>query len=166
MIQEIAKELSSNLVYSYPMIRDLAAFIFSLTCPGAEEHNVTSQSVAAMEAMIAKYSSGFDSPLPSAQQSNAASPVVVLLTGSTGHLGSQILAMLLNDSRVERVYTYNRPSNTKTLRRRHSDKFEEVGLDVALLKSEKLMLISGDAEKTNLGLDQDLYNLVSSYPIY
>ncbi|KAG6878153.1 hypothetical protein C0993_011571 [Termitomyces sp. T159_Od127] len=157
MNQEVAKDLSPNLVYSHPKIRDLAAFIFSLlTASGVKEYDLTSRRAAAMEAMIAKYSSGFESPLLGAPQSSVVSPAVVLLTGSTGHLGSQILAMLLKDPRVGRIYTYNRPSNTKTLFQRHLDKFEEVGLDIELLNSEKLVLISGDAAEIKLGLDQDL----------
>ncbi|KAG6896087.1 putative secondary metabolism biosynthetic enzyme [Termitomyces sp. T32_za158] len=140
---------------------DLAAFISSLLpSSGAEEYDVSSQKAAAMEEKIAKYSSVFEIPLPSALQSSVASPVVVLLTGSTGHLGSQILAMLLNDPRVAKVYTYNRPSDTKHLLQRHLDKFDEIGLDVGLLKSEKLVLISGDAAEANLGLDQDLYGML------
>ncbi|KAG6902731.1 hypothetical protein C0995_012395 [Termitomyces sp. Mi166 len=159
----IAKNLSPNLVYSYPIIKDLAAFISSLlTSSGVVQDDTASRESAAMEAMIAKYSSGLETPLPNTTQSSASSSAVVLLTGSTGHLGSQILAMLLDDSRVEKVYAYNRPpkTGTKTLLQRHSEKFEEIGLNVELLKSEKLVLISGDAAEPSLGLDQDLYSLL------
>ncbi|KAH0578471.1 hypothetical protein H2248_003619 [Termitomyces sp. 'cryptogamus'] len=160
--REVAKNLSPNLVYSFPIVEDLAAFISSLIGPSDDSQgDVTSQGPAAMEAMITKYSSGFDVPLPPSQ-SSAPSSVVVLLTGSTGNLGSQILAKLLEDTHVEKVYAYNRPSKTgkKTLLQRHSEKFEEVGLDVALLKSEKLVLISGDAAEPNLGLAEDFYSLL------
>lgn len=159
---EVAKSLSQNLVYSFPVINDLAAFISSLiNFRGDLQSDVASRDAFAMEAMITKYSSGFDVPLPSSQ-SSVASPVIVLLTGSTGNLGSYILARLLEDCRVEKVYAYNRPpeNGTKTLLQRHSEKFAEVGLDIALLKSGKLTFISGDAAKPNLGLVQDLYSLV------
>ncbi|KAG6902725.1 hypothetical protein C0995_012389 [Termitomyces sp. Mi166 len=160
--REVAKNLSPNLVYSFPVINDLAAFISSLLDYSEDvQDNVSSRGAAAMEAMIARYSSSFDAPLP-VSQFGASSAAIVLLTGSTGNLGSQILARLLEDSRVEKVYAYNRPSRAgaKTLLQRHHDKFEEVGSDVALLKSEKLVLISGDAAESNLGLDQESYDLL------
>ena len=67
--------------------------------------------------MAAKYSEGLPgyvdaSTLPRyiapASPSPPKCPVTVLLTGSTGHLGSEILALLLTDERVERVYTLDR----------------------------------------------------------
>ncbi|KAG5723894.1 Linear gramicidin synthase subunit D [Termitomyces sp. T112] len=161
--QEKTKDLSPNLIYSYPVVKDLAAFIFSLlSSPEVVQDKIISRESVAMEAMIAKYSFGLEAPLPNISQSSAILPTVVLLTGSTGHLGSHILAVLLDDIRVGKVYAYNRPSktDTKTLLQRHSEKFEEVGLDVALLKSHKLVFISGDAAEPNLGLHQDLYNLL------
>ncbi|KAG6877487.1 putative NRPS-like protein biosynthetic cluster [Termitomyces sp. T32_za158] len=162
---EVVKNLSQNLVYSFPVINDLAAFILSLllNSPGDLQSNIASRAAAAMETMIAKYSFGFDVPLPPSPQSSVPSPVIVLLTGSTGNLGSQILARLLKNIRVEKVYAYNRPSEsgTKTLLQRHTEKFEEVGLDVTLLKSGKLTFISGDAAKPDLGLAQSLYTLLS-----
>ncbi|KAH0588812.1 Polyketide synthase HetM [Termitomyces sp. J132] len=160
--QEIAKNLTPNLVYSFPIIKDLAAFISSLLHASEDvSDDIVSRSAVAIEEMITKYSSDLDVPLPSSQFS-APSPAVVLLTGSTGNLGSQILARLLEDSRVETVYAYNRPSKsgTKTLVHRHFEKFENVGLDVALLKSQKLIFISGDAAEPNLGLELDLYSLL------
>ncbi|KAG6878148.1 hypothetical protein C0993_011566 [Termitomyces sp. T159_Od127] len=161
---EVAKSLSQNLIYSFPVINDLAAFISSrLNSPNDLQSNIASRDALAMETMINKYSSGFDFPLPPSPKTNVPSPLVVLLTGSTGNLGSQILAKLLKDVRVEKVYAYNRPSQngTKTMFQRHLEKFEEVELDVTLLKSGKLTFISGDAAKLDLGLVRDLYSLLS-----
>ncbi|KAG6885392.1 putative NRPS-like protein biosynthetic cluster [Termitomyces sp. T159_Od127] len=130
--QKVAKSLSLNLVYSFPVIKDLAAFISSLLTSEDVQGDAASRSAAAMEAMITKYSSGLDVPLPSPLAS-APLPAIILLTGSTGNLGSQILARLLEDSRVEKVYAYNR-AGSKPILQRHIEKFENVGLDVALLK--------------------------------
>lgn len=163
--KETAKNLSPNLVYSFPVIKDLAAFISSLlSFSDNVQDDLASRSAAAMEAMITKYSSGFNVPLPSSLASTQLS-AIILLTGSTGNLGSQILAKLLEDSRVQKVYAHNRVA-TKPIMQRHIEKFENVGLDVELLKSEKLVFISGDAAEPNLGLDQDLYTLVRRDPKY
>ncbi|KAG6907803.1 putative NRPS-like protein biosynthetic cluster [Tephrocybe rancida] len=164
-LRRTAKGISSSLVYSFPVIKDLAYFISSLlTSPKATQATNASQGAAALKAMIAKYTAGFETSLPetSSIQPSAPLPTVVLLTGSTGNLGSQILAVLLGDPRVDKVYAYNRPSTVggRTLLDRHSDKFKEVGLDVSLLGSEKLVLLAGDATETNLGLDRGRYNLL------
>ncbi|KAG6832642.1 putative NRPS-like protein biosynthetic cluster [Tephrocybe sp. NHM501043] len=165
--QAAAKNLSLNLVYSFPVIEDLAVFLSSIQEISSEVagNSVASSGVAAVETMIKKYTFGFQTSEPdstSSTQPIVTSPAFVLLTGSTGNLGSQILAILLAEPRVERVYAYNRPSKAgnKALLERHYDRFEELGLDITLLRNEKIVLITGDSTKPNLGLDQETYSLL------
>ncbi|KAG6852620.1 putative secondary metabolism biosynthetic enzyme [Blastosporella zonata] len=159
--QKTAESLSPNLVYSFPVINDLATYLSSLTTSPEVDQDAVARGITTIDTMIAKYTLGFETSAASTQYSDSVlSPAVVLLTGSTGNLGSQILAMLLEDSLVHKVYAYNRPSKagTKTILERHSRKFEDVGLNGALLNSEKLVLIEGDATQPGLGLDQEMYS--------
>jgi hypothetical protein len=50
---------------------------------------------------------------------------VVLLTGTTGALGSELLVDLLANERVSRVYAYNRPALAKTILERHQRTFAD-----------------------------------------
>ena len=79
----------------------------------------------------------------------------MLLTGSTGSLGSYLLSTLLTDVRVAKVYAFNRPSRATHDRQRAS--FEDKGLPLALLDSDKCMLVTGDFNSDDLGLDEATY---------
>jgi hypothetical protein len=48
---------------------------------------------------------------------------VILLTGTTGALGSELLVDLLASESVSRVYAFNRPAPTKTIQERHRHTF-------------------------------------------
>jgi FlaA1/EpsC-like NDP-sugar epimerase len=61
-----------------------------------------------IEEIIEKYSADLDASTPSGKGSTANA---VLLTGSTGSLGAQILASLLKDRNVKWVCALNRPSS-------------------------------------------------------
>ncbi|KAG6853021.1 putative NRPS-like protein biosynthetic cluster [Blastosporella zonata] len=160
--QTAAKELGQNLVYSFPVIKDLAVHIVSLLAsPGGAQTDLISRHIAAIEDMIEKYSFGLTGSPPIAGSSRTG-PAVVLLTGSTGNLGSEILAALLQNSWVEHIYAFNRPSQgSLTVEQRHQNRFEERGFDAKLLKSGKISYISGDATQANLGLDRGQYSQLS-----
>jgi hypothetical protein len=113
------------------------------------------ESVAEIEKMIGKYTLGLDGGkrfsgplLPEA---------VVLLTGTTGGLGSYFLSQLLQDAAVNRVYAFNRPSSSGTSLERQMSAFADRGLDVALLASPKLVFVEGDAAESGLGLPKDKF---------
>jgi len=119
----------------------------------------------AIEAMITKYSVGLDS-VRSVERMPGLLPDkrVILVTGTTGSLGSQLLVDLLCDESVEKAYTFNRPAlgpNGQSIFARHKERFVDRGLDVNLLVSEKLVLIEGKAAAPNLGLSEALYAEVS-----
>ncbi|KAG5649393.1 hypothetical protein H0H81_004129, partial [Sphagnurus paluster] len=160
-IQKAAQNLTQNLVYSYPKIEDLAAQVSSLyTSPGKIQGPTLSRRKALIESLIKNYATGFEG-LAKVSQSVRSTPAVVLLTGSTGNLGSEVLAALLKDERVERIYAFNRPSKSGvTAVDRHVASFKDRGFDLAFLESDKLVYVSGDATEPNLGLDDGQYGLL------
>lgn len=121
----------------------------------AEE--VKQMKIDAMHAMLRKYGSDF--------QRRVASPVeggdVVFLTGTTGWLGSLMLAELLQETAVERVYAVNRRGGEVGLRERQVRAFEDRGIDGTLVTSVKLVLLEADLTAENLGLDAERLNEVS-----
>ncbi|KAL1750475.1 male sterility protein-domain-containing protein [Schizophyllum commune] len=143
----------------------------------------------AVVAMAAKYSESLPgyvdaSTLPRyiapASHSPPKYPVTVLLTGSTGHLGSEILASLLTDGRVERVYTLDRAGKENSLDRarkgasldragrgvdgatagvrdRQRARWADKGLDDELLQSPKLVPLEGDVSAPRFGQSEEVY---------
>lgn len=78
---------------------------------------------------------------------------VVLLTGSTGSLGSHILAFLLASPAVRKVYTLDRGVDSKD---RLKSSFTQRGLPVDSLQSDKLVALVGDLSKSDLGLGESV----------
>lgn len=159
--------ISQNIIFENPTIELLAARIASLVGESGASENLDSkqQHIAAINAMIEKYSDGLLRPGLSAdstlQNGTCPSRSVVLLTGSTGGLGSFLLAQLIENPRVERVYAFNRPSSTSSAVRQ-SSAFVDKGLSVDLLKSDKLVYVVADASQDKCGLSPAPYEEVLS----
>ncbi|KXN82909.1 L-aminoadipate-semialdehyde dehydrogenase large subunit [Leucoagaricus sp. SymC.cos] len=136
---------SQNTIYAHPTIRKLVQYISDATT--STQLITSSDHSSAIDAMIELYSDGL---APS-----------VFLTGSTGHLGSQILAHLLTDPAISRVYTFNCPG-TRSIEEQHADQFCTDGLDVDVLKSNKLRFVEGDLSEKHLSISEDLYDEVNS----
>ena len=102
--------------------------------------------------MLASYAAHLPTPLAPAGAADP--PAVVLLTGSTGNVGSHVLAALLAEPRVARVYALNRSAG------RHADVFHARGLPGALLGGGKLVELRGDVTAERLGLDAGVFDEV------
>lgn len=111
---------------------------------------------------MAKYSVGFPAPPRISMRRESSSTGeggdVVLLTGTTGALGSHLLEALLYDPSVSKVYALNRrdASGSRSVYIRQTASFKERNLDYAALNSEKIELLEGDFDEDKLGLEDDL----------
>lgn len=159
--QKAAVGVTQNIVFSFPTIKQLAAHIADLVLHrGAADVASAPSAKDAINKMIEKYSVGLGDFVPSSDQPTAGA--VVLLTGSTGGLGSQLLEPLLRNPGVRKVYAYNRPSKPPaTVLERQKDAFEDRGLDGALLHSEKLVFVEGNSALPKLGLEDNLFEEVT-----
>jgi len=145
--------VTQNTVYSYPTIEGLTSFLVALVSNPEGFTDEKSRKVL-IEEMVEKYSADLDGT-PRAKK-------VVLLTGSTGNLGSQILASLLQDENVKRVYALGRPSSGSTsMLKRHQERFKDKALDTSLLASERLVFVEGDTALPSLGVSESTYEDVS-----
>ena len=114
--------------------------------------------------MVRKYSLPNPAPSASSDIVHGVRDPVVLITGSTGHLGAHVLQLLLRDPRVKRVYTLNRVSPLgRAITSRHLDRFRDLGLDEQLLRSATLVHIEADASVERLGLGSALYEEVRTF---
>ena len=114
--QAIAR-ITQNFVYEHPTLRGLAHTISALLCTANEnslgpDDAPHSTNISIIEQLLERYSSGLPTTTSHHQPiSDFSSDIVVLLTGSTGALGSHILAVLLEEPRVSKIYTLNRVDN-------------------------------------------------------
>jgi hypothetical protein len=155
-------DVPTNIIYNNPTLENLTEFMISTLERKSRKTDTTQIKVAPwahIERAVEKYSAGLEemSPIPERIDSKAMIPAVVLLTGSTGNLGSYLLTKLVHDNRIDRIYCLNRVSNSSNSRQRQENSFKELGLDVDMLASPKVILLEGDASKDKFGLADDIY---------
>jgi nucleoside-diphosphate-sugar epimerase len=145
-----ATKVNESTIYTHPTIDSLAALV-----SGEETDAIT------IETAIEKYSQGLDGPI----LHNEPLPkdhLVVLLTGSTGNLGAEILLRLLENDNVQTVYALNRKSSGATSQQRHEERFKDRGFDTSLLSSSKLVFLEGESSQDHLGLEHEIYDTVKA----
>lgn len=81
----------------------------------------------------------------------------VLVTGTTGSLGINVLKMLVSLDSVEKVYAFNQKDSLggKPVER-HLSSVQLQGIDNACLVSPKIVYLEGDITLINLGLPGDI----------
>jgi len=115
----------------------------------------TATTIQDMLAMVDKYTSNFPIHKP---VDRPFAGEVVLITGTTGTLGTYLLQELMEDPLVSRVYAINRSSSDKDLVARQRLAFVERGVEVDLLSSPKLHLLEADTDRPDLGLESVILN--------
>ncbi|EGO00041.1 hypothetical protein SERLA73DRAFT_122132 [Serpula lacrymans var. lacrymans S7.3] len=165
-LRTAAKRIPQNFVFDNPSIHLLAKRVASIVNrPEGETNGSTAHDKKmAIENALKKYSIGLGKTIMTngAHAENQgeipSKGSVVLLTGSTGGLGSYLLALLLKNEATAKVYAFNRPSKADAIKGRQASSFEDRALDVTLLDSEKLVFLEGDAAADKCGLDERTYN--------
>ncbi|EPQ58591.1 acetyl-CoA synthetase-like protein, partial [Gloeophyllum trabeum ATCC 11539] len=147
------RHIPHNFVYQYPTVRKLGAFLASTAQPGA---SAATPSADGMKLLADKYSAQFPAHSPSVPVPNAEA---VLVTGTTGRLGCHILATLLAQSSVARVFALNRKDarTQRGLEARQKIALEDQGLSPELVHHEKLSLLEGDVVSSQFGLDGAIF---------
>ena len=147
---QAVQNVSQNFVFENPTLRDLSVAVSALVLGKAL---FPTQVNTGITKMVEKYSTGLTRHFHTQPHSSVGA--VVLLTGSTGHVGSYILAALLAHPNISKIYTLNRPSKLSYSRQKAS--FEERGLDCSLLDSSKVVSLVGDLTREDLDLDATMF---------
>jgi hypothetical protein len=111
-----AGAIGNGFVYAHPTVERMAAELVKLAGPESQRVAVADRREDDVLAVIEKYSQS----MPRIDKTGIATrpdAQVVLLTGSTGGLGSNLLAALLADDRVAKIYALNRPAATSSTSR-------------------------------------------------
>ncbi|THH13951.1 hypothetical protein EW146_g6322 [Bondarzewia mesenterica] len=152
-----ASLLGTNFVYSHPTISSLAHFI---TACIRGDQSVPSQAIVAqkMREMLAGLTRPFSNHCP---VNGRQMPMheTILVTGTTGSLGTHIFARLVQIPSVNRIYALNRSSGDglgESMRKRQIVALERQGLSASLANSPKVVYLEGDIALPGLGLDVSL----------
>ncbi|CAO1598011.1 hypothetical protein XANCAGTX0491_001788 [Xanthoria calcicola] len=143
-------ELSRNIVFECATIENLARHLDQLRQGQTAD---TQDPMGAMRALIQKYSvtpkdTPGSKPLPDAQ--------VVLLTGATGGLGSQLVSRLSFNPSISKIYCLLR--GHQPLTRLHSS-LQDRKLDLA---NSKITALASDLTLSSLGLDDATFSEIKS----
>ncbi|THH09230.1 hypothetical protein EW145_g2182 [Phellinidium pouzarii] len=161
----VARKLSATFIYDHPTISGLADYI-SASISGASVASVGSaeDKRRELQALVSKYTEFFPEFKPApAGQLNEAVGDVVLLTGSTGSLGSNILAKLIQRAGIARVYALSRPSpDGASAKDRHVAAFTREGLDVDSLDSSKVRFLVGDPSYADFAVEPTVFKEMQS----
>ncbi|KAF2204124.1 acetyl-CoA synthetase-like protein [Delitschia confertaspora ATCC 74209] len=107
--------ISAKLVYQHPSIETLANAVLDHLDISCGASNINGSGVESrqrkMEDMVDQYIKGL--PTPRGDIPPKSPGFSVLLTGSTGSLGTQILAKLLSETNVTKVYCLDRSPNSQ-----------------------------------------------------
>ncbi|KAH7021401.1 thermosensitive gluconokinase [Microdochium trichocladiopsis] len=149
------KRLSQTVVFDHPSIRQLSKYLFSLSNhQEGEQEDVEGE----MRDLIEKYS---HKPATAAVSASAMS---VVLTGATGSLGAHVLAKLVVDENVGKVYCLVRAtSNNDAASRVKSSMIQRRAYhELSLLQRRKIVSLASDLSQENLGLSDNMYHEVAS----
>lgn len=155
---EAAKLVSASFVYEHPNIESMATFLSrAVTDPQSALGVGPKARGRELQALVEKYTDTFPTRPSVNVSGRPPTGDTYLLTGTTGGLGSNMLAQLLASPTVIRVYAFNRPSRSATSESRQRSAFEKRGLDTSLLSSRKLVYVEGELDSPTFALNDSIY---------
>ena len=151
--------ITPKIVYSNPTATKLANALQQLTGHGAEaSEKLEEERIKKMEEMLAKYSKNlpkaFTNGVDSTEDNNK--KLTVVLTGSTGSLGSYLLDALLVSDRVSKVICLNRGANSEDKQKKSN---AARGL-VTEWANDRVQFLTTNLGKPRLGLDVHDHDLL------
>ncbi|KAL1938320.1 hypothetical protein VTO73DRAFT_11771 [Trametes versicolor] len=158
-------DVPGNFVYLHPTIAGLSTFLHGLVSGKSIDKNAErAERLAQMKALVEKYSAKWPSPQWEATVTAPAAGETLLVTGSTGRVGSHLLAQLVQKPEVTHVYALNREptGGAAKLEARQREALKTWGLDPALLDGGKVTFLPADLAKPSFGLDEKTYGELRS----
>jgi hypothetical protein len=164
VLRDVATEsklrIPFDLVYQNPTISALVKWTTRTASATIDEATARTQKAKEMAEVVEKYSTNFPAHVGT-EMVRPQDGQVVVLTGTTGGLGSTLLAALYASQGVRKVFALNRRSTKgDSLRERQRHGLLDRGLDDSLVDSEKVVLLEGDMTLPDFGLEQKVFEEV------
>ena len=154
----LVSEVPQNFVFLFTTphtMASAAANLFETGSVVAEDDESAHANV--INDMVQKYTASFPVHTPGPLvNGHAGEGEVVILTGSTGSLGSFILYSLIHDKRVNKVFCFNRRGTLPTLERQRNS-FAERKLDTSLLASDRIVFYDVEINAPSFGLAEEVF---------
>jgi thioester reductase-like protein len=151
--------LTPNYIYENPSLMSLARALQQASREVQDAESLPSSDKTrerVIEAMYTEYCSLIDR-IPSPQHIHTSFPTLdggsILLTGSTGGLGSHILQHLLTATTAAHIYCLNRSTDSKSLQVKRN---KIRGL-LTEFQDNRITFLSADLSKSKLGLKDEVY---------
>lgn len=141
-------KLTQNVVFDHPSVDKLASYLSGSSTQTSVEDEIAS--------LVEKYST-FSAP-----QSKPGRFVAV--TGSTGSLGAHIVAQLVQDSSIDRIYCFVRAQDESSAAKRTAESLISRKLyhSLPLQLRRKVISLPVDLSKSDLGLPESTYREITS----
>ena len=155
--------VSSLLVYENPTIEDLTSFLLRRVS-GFADTDTAEDRYLHISQLVDRFSSGFPCHVPAATAPHDPHMFSFLITGTTGSLGSHVLASLARRSDVHKVYCFNRPADGLDPIQRQQIAFTTRGIDQNILDeaAAKIEIMYVDLSSPDLGLEGTVLERVSA----
>ncbi|KAL8766521.1 MAG: hypothetical protein Q9209_006737 [Squamulea sp. 1 TL-2023] len=157
-VERIEPFLSKGFIYSHPSISSLCRALASIADSNSSTFNghIAPSRSEAMTKAVDRHCKAITA-MSSAEPWKPGGRIVVV-TGSTGHLGSSLVYNLAQDPNVALIYGLNRPSSSSSdeADRQHRA-FSQVGISLPLHLWSKLKLIEVKPQQIDFGLSPDVY---------
>ncbi|KAF2994608.1 putative secondary metabolism biosynthetic enzyme [Curvularia kusanoi] len=144
--------VTAPTVYSNPSVRQLAEALSQTVGSTGGQPAAPLTHEEKIDRMVKKYTHDMMRSKASAATPQQPTKHTVILTGSTGSLGTHMLEQLLNDPDVERIYCLNRSADAGT---RQKASFDTRHHDTT--QFDKASFLQADFGKQNFGLEDSTY---------
>lgn len=170
-VLQLSRELKNKLsldeagpimIYKSPSVTLLASFIHHNAGKATSSEGIKEDQRRELDSIFSIYKLKIDQLVQSRDHTNGipgnADSEVVILTGSTGAVGSYILDQLLKTSAVSHVYCLNRSKDSQSVQERRNI---ERGLAHSF-PPDRVTFLTADLGHSNLGLDTVMYDTILS----
>ncbi|KAG9197068.1 hypothetical protein G6514_002473 [Epicoccum nigrum] len=144
--------VAAPTVYSNPSVKQLAETLSQTVGNTGAQPAVPLTREEKIDGMVRKYTQDMSRPQESPAILQQAGKHTIILTGSTGSLGTHMLEQLLNNPSVEKVYCLNRSADAE---QRQKASFDTHHHDPA--RFDKASFLQTDLGKESFGLDEPTY---------
>ncbi|MCJ1466280.1 hypothetical protein MMC07_004899 [Pseudocyphellaria aurata] len=148
-------DIAISTIYTNPSVSALASAILQLS----KERQVSQQSdqqarFQTTRSLVEEYQNLIDQIPTKSETAGSASKQTIILTGSSGALGTYILNVLLANSAVTHIYCINRSHDGLLLQ---NERNQARGLSTEL-SSARVTFLAAEIFQTNLGLEPEIYS--------
>ncbi len=152
----VARLVSPRIIYSNPTVLKLATAVDYLAEHGeAASKGLEKERIGKMERMLAKYSQDLPQANNEKPSQSREKDLIVVLTGSTGSLGSYLLDFLVATTQVTKIVCLNRRADSEI-----KQKISNTSRGLITEWGGKVQFLTTDLSKKNMGLGTNDYKML------